>query len=99
MLTPRVRTLFLDAVDFTVLATCQLTASRMSEWGSALEAARPLLDAHIHREEEIWKVLSHYLTPEQIRDLASTLDQYRESFAEGSSPPVRLWPEALGQNR
>ncbi|MFO1458173.1 MAG: hypothetical protein U1G08_02100 [Verrucomicrobiota bacterium] len=93
----------LDAVDFTVLATLSRYCIE-DEWvGKRFgEAARPLLDAHIHQEEEIWKVLSHYLTPEQIRDLASTLDQYREKFrGKEFVAAVRLpeLAEALGQNR
>lgn len=93
----------LDAVDFTVLATLSRHYIE-DEWvGKRFgEAARPLLDVHVRLEEESWKVLSHYLSPDQLRDLAATLEQYRKKFPGTEFVPAVRLPElaeALGQNR
>ena len=68
----------LDAVDMAVLATLSRFVVEdlwvRVEYG---EAARPLLETHQKLEQEAWKVLGPYLSPEQSQDLHDLLDDYR----------------------
>ncbi|MEN9676347.1 MAG: hypothetical protein RIS76_2243 [Verrucomicrobiota bacterium] len=68
----------LDAVDMAVLATLsRFVVEDLWVKGEFGESARPLLETHQRLEQEAWKVLGPYLSPEQSQDLEAILDEYR----------------------
>ena len=92
----------LDAVDMAVLATLSRFVIEDIWVGRTFgEAARPLLETHVLLEAEAWKVLHPYLSPDQVRDLHSVLDDYRRRFPDSPFIATVRLPElaaALGRH-
>lgn len=81
-----------DLLDMLVL----VTLGRMTHeeyWGPKVwhEADRPMLEAFVQLEEQIWAIAKLELSPQQQSDLRATIAEWREAHPEmGVTATVRL---------
>lgn len=72
-----------NLMDMVVFVTLTRMAQEDYWVGKAYgDKARPLLTTLKSREDEIWKLAAHYISPDQLRQMHGLIDAFRQRYPE-----------------